>query len=299
MACHLNDSPKQPLMNIILGASGRVGNTIVNHLLDKRVPVKAVVRNADKAAALAARGAIIAVADVENEPALRDALADGTTVFLLTPESGQTENLLEDAQRVLQNYKQAIAASPIDKIVGLSSMGAQHKHGTGNLLMSYALEHAFTDLERVQIFIRPAYYYSNWLQGWEMAKAQGVLPTFFPVDLKIPMIAPSDVGAFAADVIASRENMPRIYEIRGPESLSSGDVAQAMSEALGKPVQAVETPRDQWATVLAQGGFTPDGIRNFIEMTDAVIEGKAKAEVGYNDEITTATTFREYLQNPG
>lgn len=61
--------------------------------------------------------------------------------------------------------------------------------------MSYLLERTFTGMDIQPIFARPAYYYSNWLPFVPTAK-QGVLPTYYPVDLRLPMLSPLDVTEF-------------------------------------------------------------------------------------------------------
>ncbi|ACT92236.1 NmrA family NAD(P)-binding protein [Dyadobacter fermentans] len=284
------------MANIILGASGRVGSAVVARLVEKQAPVKGIVRNAEKAEALQATGADAAIADAHNLPALKVALRDGEALFALTPETGQEENVLGDTNDVLTNYRAALAAANIRKLVGLSSMGAQHREGTGNLVMSYMLEHAFDGLDLTRVFIRPAYYFSNWLGYLESAGETGVLPTFFPTDLKIPMICPSDVGHFAADVLLNDDRDRTIYEVSGPASYSSDDVAEAFEEVLGKKVKAQQIPRDQWAGTLQSIGFSKDGIRNFIEMTDAVISGKAGPQGNGTITAEMGTTLEAYLE---
>jgi uncharacterized protein YbjT (DUF2867 family) len=175
-------------------------------------------------------------------------------------------------------------------------MGAQHREGTGNLVMSYMLERAFDGLGLTRIFIRPAYYFSNWLDYLESAEESGVLPTFFPVELKIPMVCPGDVGRFAAEVLLNSDGDMTIYELSGPASLSSADVAKAFSEVLDKEIKAQQIPRNQWEQTLRSIGFSADGIRNFIEMTEAVIAGKSGPEGNGTVSAQADTTLREYLE---
>ncbi|SDF41937.1 Uncharacterized conserved protein YbjT, contains NAD(P)-binding and DUF2867 domains [Dyadobacter soli] len=284
------------MAHIILGASGRVGSAVTDKLLESGEAVKGVVRNEEKADELKSRGADAAVADAHNLPALKVALRDGETLFALTPETGQEANVLGETNDVLTNYRAALAASGINKIVGLSSMGAQHREGTGNLVMSYMLEHAFDGLDLTRAFIRPAYYYSNWLGYLDSAKETGVLPTFFPVDQKIPMICPADVGHFAAEVLLGDDRDGTIYELSGPASLSSAEVANAFSEVLNKEIKAQQIPRKQWDDTLRSIGFSADGVRNFVEMTEAVISGKSRPEGNGTITARADTTLQEYLE---
>jgi len=285
------------MAHIILGASGRVGSAVVDRLLELGQPVKGIVRNEEKAEAIQSRGADVAVADAHNLPALKVALRDGDTLFALTPETGKEENVLGDTNDILTNYRAALAAGGIQKLVGLSSMGAQHREGTGNLVMSYMLEHAFDGIGLSRVFIRPAYYFSNWLGYLESAEETGILPTFFPVDLKIPMVCPSDVGQFAAEVLTGNDRDMTVYELYGPCAYSSAEVAKAFSEVLDKEIKAQQIPRQDWERMLRSIGFSADGVRNFVEMTEAVINGKSRPEGNGTIRAEGKTTLEQCLED--
>lgn len=282
-------------MNIILGATGQIGSMLIDNLLRKGQPVRAVVRNEFKAQKLKNKGAEVKIADYFDVEALKEAFQGGDSVFLLTPENPESRDFLSDIQRIILNYREAILSSGITKVVGLSSMGAQHESGTGNLLASYMLEHAFSDLEIEQIFIRPAYYFSNWLGYLELVKEYGILPTFFPPELKLPMIAPPDVAEFLSDAMTCKTPKERIYEITGPQDYSSSDIAKIFEYSLGKNVTLQQVLPEEWESTLIQAGFSKDGTKNLMLMTKAVIDGKTRNET--TNQIRFSTDFKSYLKN--
>ncbi|WPU93811.1 NAD(P)H-binding protein [Mucilaginibacter sabulilitoris] len=283
-------------MDIIMGASGRVGSAIVTNLIKKGRTVKGIVRNNEKAEPLRKQGADFVLADAFNLPALTGAIKGGTTLFIITPETGKGDDVIADTKKILENIRKAIEESTIKKIVGLSSMGAQYDKGTGNLLMSYLLEHEFKNTEVEQTFIRPAYYFSNWLAYLPVVKELGTLPTFYPVDLSIPMVSPMDVAEFAADIIAGNDGECKIYEIFGPAEYSSVDVANAFAQALHISVKAQQIPRNKWDDTLRKIGFSDDAIKNFIAMTEVVISGDVHAENnGKTIALNGKTTLQQYI----
>jgi uncharacterized protein YbjT (DUF2867 family) len=283
-------------MNVILGATGQVGSSIAEHLTENNESVKAVIRNPDKADDLKSKGVQVEIADYFDLEALQAAVKGGELIFVLTPENGQSEDVLGDTRLLLKNYQKAIQSSGINKIVGLSSIGAQHERGMGNLVMSYMLEHAFADMKLPQVFVRPAYYFSNWLPYLPVVKEQGVLPSFFPVDQKIPMISPQDVAGFIAEKITGHIEGPDIYEIVGPEPISSKDVADIYGEVLGQEVKAQQIPKEQWKPTLQQADFTDDAAENLIAMTKAVIDGRAKPEAKGPNPLKLNTSLKEYFK---
>ena len=281
-------------MHIIIGASGQVGSQVVRELHRKGEAVTAVIRT--KESAVPCAGVATRVADLLDGAALKEVFREGRTVFLLTPENPSSGDVIGDTKKILANYHEAIRDSGIRKIVGLSSMGAQHPSGTGNLVMSYLLEHAFWDIPVQQVFIRPAYYYSNWLGFAAIAKETGVLPSFLPVNLKIPMTAPSDVaGCIASVLMDNQQTASRTLEIAGPSRYSPSDVAEIFSKRFQRPVTAQQIPPEQWKASLLGAGFSENASDNLILMTQAVIDGKARPQLPEEKVIRLPTSLGDFL----
>jgi uncharacterized protein YbjT (DUF2867 family) len=284
-------------MYTILGASGQVGSAIVEQLVHKGKLVKGIARNAEKQAILRKKGAQAAIADALDIAALEIAFEDTEVLFVLTPDNIKSPDIIGDTQKILDNYRQLVQRSAIKKIVGLSSIGARHATGTGNLKMSYMLEHAFTGLPVEQVFIRPAYYLSNWMEYLPVIKENKILPSFLPVDLSLSMISPMDVAKFVADTLGkeSDDSTKKIYELEGPAWYTPTDVANAFAAALNQEVMAEQIPREKWRETLQDAQFSNDAIKNFIEMTDAVIAGLAKPEENGVIKAKGKTTLQQYI----
>jgi uncharacterized protein YbjT (DUF2867 family) len=280
---------------VILGAGGQVGSMIVQNLVKKNIMPKVVIRNEIKEEKLKKLGAKVCICDLFNGMELEKVISDGNSLFVLTPENPFSENPLLDTEKILANIYKAVKNSDIQNIVGLSSGGAHLRTGSGNLLMSRMLEDAFVDLKIKLTFVRPGYYYSNWIGYLDMIKENGLLPTFFPKDLKIQMIAPSDVALFISNILCSENSYEGIYEIIGPEAYNSDNIAKTFGKLLNKNVEVNEIAPISWRETLENIGFSPMAIKLMIEMTDCVVKGKTKSEEGKNKLIKMNTTFEEYL----
>ena len=283
-------------MNIVVGASGQVGSAIVENLVSRNEPVKAVIRNPDKREDLKKFENIsVDVADAYDLPALKKAFKDGTSVLLLTPDDPDSDDVMGDTRKMLDNYKEAIEGSSIKKIVGLSSMGAQLEKDSGSLKMSYMLEHHFGDLSVQKIFVRPAYYYSNWMSSISVIQDEGILPTFFPIDLKMPMVSPLDVAKFLAELLSGNVEGEPIFELEGPAWYNAREVANAFGKVLNRNVVPQHIPREDWWKTIKEFGFSDDVTKNFIEMTQTVVDGKAKHSMGTIPRKMD-TPFKAYLK---
>ena len=258
-------------MNIILGASGQVGSHIVKALVTSNSPVRAIVRNPNSTFDSRVE---VRIADFFNPVQLTEALRGGKTVFLLTPENPASNDIIDETKQIINHYKQAISANRIQRIVGLSCIGAHVKGNTGNILMSGMLEHGFDDLDINKIFVRPSYYFSNWLGFLETIEQFGVLPTFFPEGLKIDMNSPIDVAKFVAEIMIDNHQSEdkKIFELVGPEKYSSLEVAETFSKLFNKNVDLQPIPKEKWNETLTSAGFTENTSANLMDMTQAVID---------------------------
>jgi uncharacterized protein YbjT (DUF2867 family) len=280
-------------MNIIVGATGRVGSALVKELVKREMPVTAVIRDKDKAG-MFDDGVRVRIADVFDTEALIQAFSGGSTVFLITPENMCSEDVAGDAGRIIENYRKAVSLSGIKRVVGLSSMGAHVGKGSGNLYISYLLERAFSDLPVRTTFVRPAYYFSNWLGYLELAKEHGILPTFFNPEQKIAMVSPADVAQFAVIVMRSEALSAPVYEITAPTEYSSNEIAQIFGEYLNRDVVCQQVPQQQWIPTLKSAGFSDDAAQNMALMTETVVNATVFGE-NPADLIIWNTGMREYL----
>lgn len=281
-------------MNIIVGATGQVGSYLLNEIKRKGLPVRAVARNSDK---IIDKSIETKTADLFNVEQLTEAFKGGTSVFVLTPEDPASNDIIGETKEIINNYRKAIEATGIKRIIGLSCIGAHINGNTGNILMSRILEQGFENLDAEKIFIRPSYYFSNWLGYWETVKQYGVLPSFFPEDLKIDMVSPIDLAQFIANVMTKETffNNQTAFELIGKQKYNSLDVANIFSKLLNKNVKVQSIPKEQWKSTLLSVGFTEDTSSNLSDMTQAVIYNKIIPEKP-KDIIKLSTSLDKYLE---
>src|ERR1700761_1365923 len=108
-------------MYAITGISGRVGGAISENLLAQGEQIRAIVRNAEKAAPWRDRGAEIAVADVDDPNALASAFAGADGVFLIVPPNFAPAPGFPETRKTLEAYYSALAKALPKKAVYLSS----------------------------------------------------------------------------------------------------------------------------------------------------------------------------------
>jgi len=258
-------------MFVINGITGKVGGRVADILLEAGLPVRALVRSAEKGAAWKARGCEIAIVpDAADAQSLAQAFAGATGVFLMNPPNYDSERDFPDIQRSAKATAEAIAKAKPDKIVLLSTIGA-HVQEFNLLNRSTLFEHMLTNAGVPVAFLRAAWFMEN--AAWDLAAARsGRIESYLqPLDRKIDMVSTKDIGRAAADLLREQWSGVRIVELSGPQKYSPRDEAAAFAAALGRDVKVVEVPRAEWEQRFRREGMQHPEAR--IRMLDGFNEG--------------------------
>jgi uncharacterized protein YbjT (DUF2867 family) len=260
-------------MFVVLGATGHTGSVVAETLLARKQPVRVVVRSADKGATWKSKGAEVAVASLDDVPALTKAFEGARGVYLLVPPNyGASAWLVEQRQRMDQ-AAEAVKASGISSVVFLSSVGGQIPEGTGPIRAARYGEQKLGTVAQNLTILRPCYFMENWASGIGIAKDQGVLPTFIAPQAKIPMVSTRDIGRVGAEQLLVRGKGTKIVEIAGPEEYSPEDATAALSQILGKSVLAQHAPLSAVIPTFTSFGFSAEAAKLFEELYTSFSEG--------------------------
>src|SRR5579863_6133614 len=267
-------------MFVVLGATGNTGKVVAERLLAQKQAVRVVLHDAVKGEAWRARGAEVAVADVEDGAALELALKGAEGAYVLLPPALSSSQVRMDNDRRAQTLAAAIEAAGVGHVVLLSSVGAQHPDGTGPILYLHDAEATFTRTRAAVTFLRAAYFMENW-GGALYAVGQGVLPTFLLADKAIPMVATRDIGLAAARLLAESGSGKRVIELVGPSEYSPRDVAAALGRIIGKPIVAQQQPEEGMGAALMGAGMSSEWARLFQELAHGVNTDRVGWEGGH------------------
>jgi uncharacterized protein YbjT (DUF2867 family) len=276
-AARSEDNEKEPTMYVIAGATGHTGKIVAETLLAGGKPVRALVRDPAKAAALRARGAEVAVADLEDSAALARAFAGAAAAYVLIPPRPTSPRVLADQGRVLEALARAIEESRLPHVVLLSSHGAQHEAGTGPVRALHAAEVRLRATGAAVTALRAPYFMENWAASLG-AVANGILPTFIAEGVTLAMAATPDIGRAAARLLVEGGAGSRIVELAGPRDYSSADVAAAVSAIAGRPIQPAYGSPEAIVPTFTGFGLSEDYARLFEEMYDAINRGHLAPE---------------------
>lgn len=280
-------------MYIILGATGHVGAAVAETLLDRGEEVTVITRDAGKSDEWERKGAKVAVADVRDVVGFRQILRTGKRLFFLNPPAPPTTDTIAEERKNMHAIVSALEGSGIEKIVAQSTYGAQDKEGIGDLGVLYEMEQALAKTNIPTTILRGAYYMSNWDFFLESAREEQKIYTLYPADFKIAMVAPEDIGRFAAHLLTEPVEKTGLYHIEGPVACAPADVAEAFSQVLGKQIGTVVISRNEWVPYLVKMGFSQKAAESMAAMTAVTLNEKYDLA---SPPVRGKTTIQAYVE---
>ena len=146
-------------------------------------------------------------------------------------------------------------------------------------------------------FVRAGYFAENWASVIPVAKQDGVLPAFFPLESAIPTIATQDIGAVAAQALLDgpRPRGIRIIELAGPKEVSAHDVAASLASLLGRDVQATQAPLEAVVPTFTRAGMSENMAQLFRDLNAGLTTGEIKWE-GTHELVRGTTSISDALR---
>src|ERR1044072_2822311 len=213
-------------MHIITGGTGHVGSALAEALLRAGEKVTIISRSSKNAKEWTNKGAQIAVADIYDTVALHEIFKKGRSIFILNPPADPMTDTPLQERKTAASLVEALKNTNVKKVVVESTLGAQPGYDIGDFGVLYELEQNVATLSYPYSIIRPGYYMSNWDEQLPAIKENGELLSFFPADLKFPMVAPADIGELAAQLMMNNDTA-KLNSIHGTELYSARDVGGA------------------------------------------------------------------------
>jgi uncharacterized protein YbjT (DUF2867 family) len=289
------------VLYVIAGANGQTGSVVANTLLDQGKPVRVILRRAEQGPAWLARGAEVCIADLADEAALVDAFSGAKAAYLMNPPAYQAHDLMAPAKRVHQAMISAAERAGVRRVVALSSVGAQHATGTGNILTTHDFESRLATSQLHVGVLRAANFIENWAWFLDGAVANGKLPSMFqPLGVALPMVSVSDIGRTAAEMLD--QSSTGIVELHGPEAYSPNDAATQIGRIAGRTVNAIAVPRNDWHTNFHTAGYSASAIKAFCDMFDGFNTGRVAFEGTHqtrHGSVSQEEVFRHLLAAKG
>lgn len=271
-----------PQKILVLGATGHVGQPLVQALLQKGAQVKAASRTGKPVAG--AESVIFDYARPETFPAAFDGV-DCAYVMLPTGYVNQKELLLPVVQA---------AAERNVKVVFQSAFGVDADDSIPYRQVEIALEKSGTPY----VILRPNWFSDNFHIFWKAGIDQGLI-ALPAADGESSFIDVRDVAESATAALMTTRFDGQAFNLTGPEAISYEKAAQLLSEVIGKSV--TYTPIDDQAFIgmLTNAGVSADYAGFMAAIFYPVREGWAAAVTDHVQMLTgkAPRSLKTYIQD--
>ncbi|KAL1736280.1 hypothetical protein EV714DRAFT_242744 [Schizophyllum commune] len=303
----------------VLGATGKQGGSVINSILadsaaSSKFALRAVTRdvNKDSAKALAAQGAEVVAADMDDKESLRKAIKGAHGVFAVTNFWDSMSGDKEIAQG--KNVADICKEENVQHLVWSSLLNVTKL--TNGVLSEV---HHFDSKAKVEDYIRelgiPATFF---LPGFYMANIPGMslrpspegkwtLGMPMPEDAPIPLFAAErDTGKFVKAIFMKREQTlgKRVYASSGYTTpLQILEAFKKVYPTSGKDATFQRVPDEAFKGMLGQMGMPPaiqeETLQNMRLVYEFGYYGGEKLDWSQSIVDEPLTTFEEYIKgNP-
>lgn len=278
-------------MILVIGATGNIGSEVTRLLVEKGAEVRVLAR--DKAKAVATLGTKVQVVegDLTQPESLAQAFNGVEKLFLVTP-------LHLDQVAMKSAAIQAAMAARVKHIVMSTGIGAAPDAGVeiGRWHGKSQEEVKATGIPYT--FLQPTFFMQNLMMFAGTIRDQGAF--YLPLgEAKVSWVDARDIALVGAAALTGAGHENKQYPITGDEAVSCAEIAQILSEVLGKTVSYVDVPLEAAKKGMLDAGM-PEKLADL--MNELYALGPAGHLAYVADTVKAVTggaprSFRQFAQD--
>jgi len=283
-------------MIVVTTPTGNIGSQLVEYLLTADQSLRLIARDPEKLPPAVRSKVEVVQGSTDDARILLSAMKGADALFWCVPPPFRAPDPLEHCRRFTRAACQAITANGIQHVVGVSSLGRGVARNAGPVSNAHAID---AMIEETGVAYRALWnpgFMENMLRQVDVIRQKGVF--FLPsrADVRAPVVAVRDIAAVAAQLLKDRFWVGQSgVQILGPEDLSYNDMAEIMTEVLGRPIRFQEVAGSNYKANLMRAGASEAFAQGLVDMREAISNG-LYSSTSRTSEGTTPTTFRLWCE---
>lgn len=277
---------------LVTGAAGRTGGYATKLLLERGHRVRALVhRSDDRAARLRDGGADVVVGDLQDIDAVREAAEGVDAAYFVYPiDSG----LLE----ATTTFAEAAEDAGVGAIVNMSQISARRAAASDAARIHWLGERILDWSPIAVTHLRPTYF-AEWFTIFcaSEIRDEGVMRLPFGDGRHAPITAEDQGRVITAILENPEEHAGQVYPLFGAVEMNHYQIAEAISESLGRPVRYEPTDIPTWIEGIKSLGF-PEFLAQ--HLSNVAVDYQNGIFAGTNDLVERIggkkpTTVQEFI----
>ena len=261
-------------MILITGSAGKTGRSVLQALVFRDIPVRALVHHADQVQGIEALGAEqVLVGDMRSPEVIGPAVQGVQGIYHIPPNMSPHE--LSIGQNVIAAARTAGVEHFVYHSVLKPQVQAMPHHWNKMLVEEHLIESRLP-----YTILQPAAYMQNLLAYWDSIQDEGIYTVPYPAETRLCLVDLVDVAQAAAVVLTEEGHKFATYELVGTNGLSQSELADILSLELERTVRVSSVPLDQWAQQARTAGLGEYQVETLVKMfnyyKDYGFEGNSK-----------------------
>jgi uncharacterized protein YbjT (DUF2867 family) len=285
-------------MIVITTPAGQIGRQVLGNLLGSGEQLRVIARDRSQLPAEVREDLDIVEGSHGDAAVVDKAFAGADAVFWLTPPDPRAPSVDAAFAGFTRPAAEAFRRHRIGRVVGVSMLGrgtpwaARAGFATGSLAMDDLIAASGVAYRA----LTNPYFMEDTARQAESIKNQGLFSYPIAGDRKRPAVATRDIAAAASRLLLdARWSGAGEVPLLGPEDLSYNDMAQIMSQVLGKDVRFQQITFEAYKDRFIRLGTSDAMAQGYTDMAWAKNEGLDNG-VQRTPQNSTPTSFRQWCE---
>lgn len=285
-------------MIVVTAPTGDIGHQVVQNLLQSGAPIRVIARDPSHLGDEIRNSVEVVEGSHGDAGVVNEAFSGADTAFWLVPPDPKAASVMAAYVDFTRPAAAALKAQGVKRVVAITALGrgSPVADRAGFVTGSLAMDDMIVSTGVAFRGLANPSFMDNIARQATAIRDQGKF--FMPIsgDLKLPSVATRDIAAVAArwlldDSWTDQSEVP----VLGPEDISFNDMAEIISDVLGKAVTYQQISFDAYKARFLQFGFSDAMAQGMTDMAWAKDQG-LDLTAPRTPENSTPTSFREWCE---
>ena len=285
-------------MIIITTPTGAIGHQVLEHVLHSAEPIRVIARNPSQISPVVRERVEVIDGSHADAAVVNRAFAGADSVFWVVPPDPRAKSVEAAYIDFTRPACDAFKKHRVKRVVGISALGrgTPWAANAGLVTASLEVEDLIASTGVSYRAVTNPSFMDNLLRQVELIKNQSMFSLPISGDLKQPSACTRDIALTAANLLLDQSwTGVASAPVLGPEDLSYNDMAQIMSEVLGKSIRFQQISAESLKARLMKQGMSEAMAQGNVDMWTAYNQGLDTAETR-TPASTTPTSFRQWCE---